>query len=140
MYTRPARNVVTFKWYNPACSFHFKIQSHHEDNMSIALLTVCDPVHFFLQCESCSLLYQQPVPSCINSLLPPVSAACSLLYQQPVPSCINSLFPPASTAFPSCINSLFPPVSAAYSLLHQQHVPSCTSSLLVWPSDSSFTI
>ncbi len=42
----PARNAVTFILYNPACSFHCKILSHNGDNMLIALLTVCAPVHW----------------------------------------------------------------------------------------------
>ncbi len=29
----PAQNEITFKWYNLACSFHCKIQSHHEDKI-----------------------------------------------------------------------------------------------------------
>ncbi len=33
MDSRPARNEITFKLYNLACSFHCKIQSYHEDKI-----------------------------------------------------------------------------------------------------------
>ncbi len=33
MHSGAVRNEVTFKWHNLACSFHCKIESHHEDNI-----------------------------------------------------------------------------------------------------------
>ncbi len=63
MDTGPVANVVTFKLHTPACSFHFNLKySHnHEDNMSIALLTVFGGASLFaMQRKNTSISWGLP--------------------------------------------------------------------------------